>query len=162
AAKQAALGAAGKRARWHLIGHLQRNKAKDAVALFDVIHSVDSRALIEALERHAAAAHRALEVLVQVNVSGEATKFGCDPQDAASLVSAIQAGPLRLVGLMTIAPFAEDPETARPHFRRLRELRDSLDHNLKLSMGMSSDFEVAIEEGADWVRIGTAIFGARA
>lgn len=144
-----------------MIGHLQRNKAKDAAGLFDAIHSVDSRALIDALERHAAAARRAIDVFVQVNVSGEATKFGCDPAEAASLVSAIQASPLRLVGLMTIAPFAEDPEAARPSFRRLRQLRDSLDHNLKLSMGMSSDFEIAIEEGADWVRIGTAIFGAR-
>ncbi len=155
--------------RWHLIGHLQRNKAKDAAALFGLIHSVDSLALAEALERHAVnrgAGHSLLGVLLQVNVSGEATKFGCAPDEVPALARALRGlSHLRWEGLMTIAPFVEDPHAARPVFRRLRELRDALAadfslpaSSLKLSMGMSQDFEVAIEEGADLVRIGTAIF----
>jgi pyridoxal phosphate enzyme (YggS family) len=162
--------------RWHLIGHLQRNKAKLAATLFDVIHSVDSLPLIEELDRQTARlaqgsgagregarAQRPLEVCIQVNVSGEATKFGCRPEEAASLAQAAAHAPrLKLAGLMTIAPFTEDPERVRPHFRRLRQIRDALGlGDLKLSMGMSQDFEVAIEEGADLVRIGTAIFGPR-
>lgn len=158
------------RLRWHLIGHLQRNKARHAVELFSCIHSVDSTELIEELERQAAQRRpQSLDVLLQVNVAGEATKFGCQPADAAGLARAVQACPhLRLAGLMTIAPFTDDPEQARPHFRRLREVREDVASacavpaaSLKLSMGMSQDFEVAIEEGADLVRIGTAIFGAR-
>ena len=162
--------------RWHLIGHLQRNKVKHAVELFDVIHSVDSLELIEELERqaagrrlHAAGAGEArpLEVLVQVNVSGEKTKFGCTPQEAATLAQAVsQRRHLKIAGLMTMAPFSENPEDARPHFRRLRQIRDEVvvacrlqPAACSLSMGMSQDFEVAIEEGADIVRIGTAIFG---
>ena len=160
--------------RWHLIGHLQRNKAKDAVELFGVIHSLDSVALAEELERQAAKRAQGkslepLEVFIQVNVSGEATKFGCTADGAPALARAVMKLPhLRLVGLMTIAPFLSDPEHTRPHFRRLRELRDELvaslnlePRTLNLSMGMSQDFEVAIEEGADVVRIGTAIFGTR-
>ena len=170
AAKQAALGAAGKRARWHLIGHLQRNKAREAVSLFDVIHSIDSHALIDALERYAAAAHRTVDVLIQVNVSGETTKFGCRPEDTELLALAVKrCAHVRFAGLMTIPPMVKNPEASRSYFQRLRQLRDqlasSIQHpasSVKLSMGMSSDFEVAIEEGADWVRIGTAIFGARA
>lgn len=164
--KQMALGSEFW-ARWHLIGHLQRNKAKDAVELFDVIHSVDSLAVAEAIERHAAIRSRRIDVLIQVNVSEEVTKFGCKPDDAPALAKAIgQLPQLALTGLMTLAPFSDDPEQARPHFRRLRELRDELqqqliDAPLFLSMGMSQDFEVAIEEGADLVRVGTAIFGAR-
>ena len=166
--------------RWHLIGHLQRNKAKDAVALFDVIHSVDSLALIEELERHAAKLAEGsrlkaegksrkfpLPVFMQVNVSGEMSKFGCRLEEALPLARQIIALPhVQLAGLMTIAPFVENPEAARPHFRRLRQLRDDLaaafslqPSALSLSMGMSQDFEVAIEEGTDVVRIGTAIFG---
>lgn len=161
--------------RWHLIGHLQRNKAKHAMELFDVIHSVDSMELAEELERQAAKRPhgRGLpEVFVQVNVSGEATKFGCTPEKMPDLARAVLQLPhLSLRGLMTIAPFRDDPEEARPHFRRLRRLRDELHQqlvnaslfthhsSLLLSMGMSQDFEVAIEEGADVVRIGTAIFG---
>ena len=158
--------------RWHLIGHLQRNKVKDAVELFDVIHSIDSHALIQELERHMAKKTRPIDVFVQVNVSGEPTKFGCRPEEAGSLAQTIVASPhLRLRGLMTIAPFSEDAETARPVFRQLRALRDQLllplrslspvtgRLSLQLSMGMSHDFEVAIEEGADVVRLGTAIFG---
>jgi len=164
--------------RRHLIGHLQRNKAKDAVALFDVIHSVDSIRLADELERQAAQRNnlQPIEVFLQVNVSGETTKFGCAPDDVPALAhTAAQLPHLRLAGLMTMAPFSENPEDARPHFRRLRELRDQLQtslmtqspnhlitQSLKLSMGMSGDFEVAIEEGADVIRVGTAIFGAHA
>ena len=155
--------------KWHMIGHLQRNKAKDAVALFDVIHSVETRALAEEIERQAMKQGKSLEVLVQVNVSGQATKFGCAPNEAVALARAVRELPhVRLRGFMTIAPFADDPERSRPHFRRLRALRDEAatalgvaPASLGLSMGMSQDFEVAIEEGADHVRIGTALFGAR-
>jgi len=175
--------------RWHLIGHLQRNKAKDAVEWFSVIHSVDSAALAEELERQAAkealgfrleaegkslkpqaSSLKLLEVFIQVNVSGEATKFGCTPAEAPSLAQAIGRLPhLRLIGLMAMAPFVEHPEQARQYFRHLRLLREELLHSslithhssLLLSMGMSSDFEVAIEEGTDFVRIGSAIFGHR-
>jgi pyridoxal phosphate enzyme (YggS family) len=157
--------------RWHLIGHLQRNKAKLAAALFDLIHSVDAPALAEELDRAARqvlrASARPLDVLVQVNVSGESTKFGVPPGAAGDLIRLItRCAALRFQGLMTIAPFSEDPEASRPCFRRLRELRDALAQaagvpaaEFKLSMGMSQDFEVAIEEGADLVRVGTAIFG---
>ena len=158
--------------RWHLIGHLQRNKAKHAVDLFDVIHSIDSVELVEELECQAAKrvqGSRLKRVLIQVNVSGEATKFGCRPEQARTFADAIRTLPhLKLSGLMTIPPLVDDPEQARPHFRRLRELRDEVatslnlePSTLNLSMGMSHDFEVAIEEGADLVRIGTAIFGTR-
>lgn len=151
--------------RWHLIGHLQSNKVKAAVELFDAIHSVDSLALVDALER-ATAGHKLQKVFVQVNVSGEATKFGCRPEEARALVQAVlQAPHLQFQGLMTMAPYAGDPEIARPHFRGLRQLRDDVvavcglqPAACSLSMGMSGDFEVAVEEGADIVRIGTAIF----
>ncbi|MBI4341434.1 MAG: YggS family pyridoxal phosphate-dependent enzyme [Candidatus Omnitrophica bacterium] len=167
--------------RWHLVGHLQRNKAQRAVELFDVIHSVDSLALIGELERHAAEVAqgsrfkaegksvRRLEVFLQVKIVQEPTKFGCAPGDAVALARLLNSCTnLRLKGLMTIAPYSADSEDARPHFRRLRELRDDVASALSLeppalslSMGMSHDFEVAIEEGADFVRIGTAIFGER-
>jgi len=155
--------------RWHLIGHLQRNKTKDAVVLFDVIHSVDSIALLDVLEQQAVKQVRRIDVFIQVNVSGETTKFGCRPQDTTSLVTAaLQTSHLKFKGLMTIAPYTEDAEAARPHFRQLRRLRDEVVTACRLqpgacslSMGMSHDFEVAIEEGADIIRIGTAIFGAR-
>jgi pyridoxal phosphate enzyme (YggS family) len=166
--------------RWHLIGHLQRNKAKPAVELFDLIHSVDSIELIEEVERHAAKPVQGsrfkvegkdtrMGVLVQVNVSGEMSKFGCRPEEALALCRLMTQQPhLHLRGLMTIAPFVADPEAARPHFRSLRLLRDAIastlnlePRTLNLSMGMSQDFEVAIEEGADFVRIGTALFGER-
>jgi pyridoxal phosphate enzyme (YggS family) len=155
--------------RWHLIGHLQRNKAKYAVELFDIIHSVDSRGLIEELDRHATRRAQAMETLIQVNVSGEATKSGCRPEETETLASAIrQSTHLSLTGLMAIAPFSDNPESVRPVFQQLRRVRDELASALSLhpaalslSMGMSQDFEVAIEEGADIVRIGTAIFGKR-
>ncbi|MBI3996553.1 MAG: YggS family pyridoxal phosphate-dependent enzyme [Candidatus Omnitrophica bacterium] len=155
--------------RWHLIGHLQRNKVKLAIELFDVIHSVDSLELVNELDRQAAQRGTRVDILVQVNVSGEATKFGCAPQEVAPLAHAInRMAHLRFIGLMTMAPFSDHAEAARPYFRRLRTLRDDVvssfqlpASSLCLSMGMSGDFEVAIEEGADFVRIGTAIFGGR-
>lgn len=158
--------AVGNGVRWHLVGHLQRNKAKHAVELFDTIHSVDTPELVEALDRQAAQRGRTPDVLIQVNIAGEATKNGCRVDEARTLAQAVRhATHLRLTGLMTIAPLADDPEAVRPVFRRMRELRDQLgasDRMLRLSMGMSHDFEVAIEEGADLIRVGTAIFGARA
>jgi hypothetical protein len=143
---------------WHMVGHLQSNKAKTAVELFDVIHSVDSVKLAEILSRRA---EKTLPVLLQANVSGEATKSGFAVNEIAVVVEEIRQLPnLRLVGLMTIAPLAAETEEVRPVFRKLRELRDSLrlEH---LSMGMTDDFEVAIEEGATMLRIGRAIFGDR-
>jgi PLP dependent protein len=164
AAKRAALPEAS--ATWHLIGHVQTNKARDAVRSADLVHGVDSARLAEALARRAEADGRRLPVLVQVNVSGEASKQGCSPEDAAALVAVVAALPeLHLDGLMTLAAPADDPETIRPQFRLLRTLRDRLqtpDLALPvLSMGMSGDYEVAVEEGATHVRIGTALFGAR-
>ena len=148
---------------WHLIGHLQRNKAGAAAELFDCIHSVDSSQLAEALDK---ACKRKLEVLIQVNVSGEPTKHGCTPEALPVLAQAVsRCSNLRLSGLMTMAPFSEDPEQARPVFRTLRLLRDELQGKgfslPQLSMGMSHDFGAAVQEGATMVRIGTAIFGER-
>lgn len=164
--KQAALGEVGRRLRWHLIGHLQRNKTKDAVGLFDLIHSVDTLPLIDALNRQAEPQGRRVAILLQVNVSGETAKSGCRPEEAEALGAAVLAAShLELQGLMTMAPMTDDPETTRPVFRRLRVLRETLQERLgrrplRLSMGMSQDFDVAIEEGADFVRIGTALFSA--
>ena len=143
---------------WHMVGHLQGNKAKTAVELFDIIHSVDSVRLAEILSRRA---EKAFPVLLQVNVSGEATKGGFAVSEVGAAVEEIRRLPnLKVMGLMTIAPFVADPEEVRPVFRKLRELRDSLrlEH---LSMGMTDDFEVAVEEGATMLRIGRAIFGDR-
>jgi len=143
---------------WHMVGHLQSNKAKTAVELFDIIHSVDSVRLAEILSRRA---EKTLPVLLEVNVSGEATKGGFSVAGIVAAVNEIRQLPnLKTMGLMTVAPFVADPEEIRPVFRKLRELRDSL--GLKhLSMGMTDDFEVAIEEGASMLRIGRAIFGER-
>ena len=149
------------RARWHMIGHLQTNKVRDAVALFDIIHSVDSVKLAEDVNKWAERGGKTQTVLLEVNVSGEASKFGLKPEDLQSTVAEIHRLPrLDVRGLMTIAPFVEEAEKARPYFRRLRELGEELGLR-ELSMGMSHDFEVAIEEGATMVRIGTAIFGER-
>ena len=157
-------------ARWHLIGHLQANKARRAVALFDVIHSLDSASLARRLDRLCEAAGRdLLPVLIQVDLGSEATKSGVSEQELPQLVEAVGAsGRLRLTGLMTLPPFFDDTELVRPYFRRLRELRDKLRGREafgagqgELSMGMSHDYEVAIEEGATYLRIGTAIFGER-
>ena len=148
---------------WHLVGHLQTNKAKFATRLFDVIHSVDSERLAAALETEAAKLGRTLEVLVQLNVSGEEAKFGLQPVEAEPLLAAIADMPhLRLTGLMTMAPVCPDPEDTRPIFRDLRQLRDDLrgafPELTALSMGMTQDYAVAIQEGATLVRIGAAIF----
>jgi PLP dependent protein len=152
---------------WHLIGSLQRNKAKEAVRLFDVLESVDSEALADEVSRRAVEQERAVDVLVQVNVAREPQKHGASPEEAAAVVRRTAALPgLRLRGLMTIAPAVSDPDEVRPVFRALRELRENLQRVLgaalpELSMGMSEDFEVAIEEGATMVRIGRAIFADR-
>ena len=151
---------------WHLIGHLQKNKAKYAVRLFDMIHSLDSVELAEELNSQAEKAGKVQEVLLEVKLSPEETKHGVPGTELRQLLTMVQTMKhLRLRGLMTIPPFFELPEEARPYFRELRELRDEADsagHHLpELSMGMSNDFEVAIEEGATMVRIGTAIFGER-
>lgn len=152
--------------RWHAIGRLQRNKAKVVARLASVVHAVDRVDLAAELGRRAAAAERAIDVLVEVNVAGETTKGGCAPSDVSAVLEAIASAPsLRAVGLMTMAPFVDDPELARPTFAALRAIRER--HGgapalPELSMGMSHDFEVAIAEGATLVRVGTAIFGARA
>jgi len=153
-------------AEWHLIGHLQTNKAKLAVGLFACIHSLDSVRLAQELGRHAEEAGRRLRCLVEVNVGEEAQKSGVDAAEVRPLLEAARRLPqLSVQGLMTIPPFLPDPESVRPFFRRLRDLRDRLESEgwtlPDLSMGMSHDFEVAIEEGATLVRIGTAIFGSR-
>jgi hypothetical protein len=155
------------RGAWHLIGHLQSNKAKEAVRLFDSIDSVDRAELAEEINLRADAFGKTQNVLLQVNVAGESTKFGCAPDVARGLAEKINELPrLALRGLMAIAPFTPDSEKSRPHFAALRELRDKLVaetglHLPVLSMGMSGDFAVAIEEGATQVRIGTALFGER-
>ncbi|HEX3722402.1 MAG TPA: YggS family pyridoxal phosphate-dependent enzyme [Nitrolancea sp.] len=149
----------------HLIGYLQTNKARDAVALFDTIHSVDRSELIQALERRAALIDKTLKILIQVNIAAEAQKHGCEPSETADLVRQTAESPhLEICGLMTIAPLVADPETARPVFRALRELKDqtsALDDRFtlpELSMGMTNDYVVAIQEGATIVRVGRAIF----
>jgi pyridoxal phosphate enzyme (YggS family) len=153
----------------HMIGHLQRNKAGDAVRLFDLIHSVDSLRLAEEIEREAAKAGRVMPVLVEVNVSGEERKFGVRPDALPAFLDAAgRLGHLQVEGLMTMAPFSSSPEDSRPVFRRLRELAAESDGGRtprvrmrRLSMGMTQDYETAVEEGATIVRVGTAIFGMR-
>jgi pyridoxal phosphate enzyme (YggS family) len=159
-----------EKVRWHLVGHLQANKARRAVSLFDVIHSIDTLELAKRLDRLCVEESRdTLPVLIQVDLGHEETKSGVDESELTHLVEGL--GPLtrlKLIGLMTLPPFSDDPEQSRPYFRRLRELRDELnqrgafgERTGELSMGMSHDFQVAIEEGATMVRIGTAIFGER-
>jgi pyridoxal phosphate enzyme (YggS family) len=154
-------------ARWHLVGHLQTNKVGKAAGLFDTVHSVDSLRVAERLERSAGDLRRTLEVMVQVDLAGEETKSGVPPHQVDPLLEQLRGfKALRPVGLMTLPPLADDPEVVRPLFRRLREMRDDLRaRNLlvdgRLSMGMSHDLEVAVEEGATHVRVGTAIFGER-
>ena len=157
-------------ARWHLVGHLQSNKAGRAVQLFDCIHSLDSVELAKRLDRLCVTEGRKdLPVLIQIDLGGEETKTGIDPRELPALLETIGGCPrLRLNGLMTLPPYFENPDCARPYFKTLRQLRDKLqpqDHfggrTGELSMGMSHDFEIAIEEGATMVRIGTAIFGER-
>lgn len=154
-------------ARWHLIGHLQSNKARQAAGRFELIHSVDSVNLIQELETRAAAAGIVQKILLQINVSGEESKFGASPSEIPALLDALSRAPhLSADGLMTIPPLTETAEISRPHFKRLRELIASIPADAPftsrhLSMGMSDDFEVAIEEGATLIRVGTAIFGSR-
>jgi PLP dependent protein len=155
--------------RWHLLGHLQTNKAKKAAPAFSTIHSVDSVELLQKIDAAANDAGRTPELLIQVDVAGEATKFGLPPTEVPQLFeAAVRCRASRVVGLMALPPIPESPEDARPWFRRLRELRDEWlaagvpgSMLAELSMGMSGDFEVAIEEGSTMVRIGTAIFGSR-
>ncbi len=154
---------AGDRLKWHMIGHLQRNKVKDAVKLFDLIHSVDSLLLAQEIDQEAGKIGKLQDILLEVKTSPEATKSGFVPQElgrAVELISGLTN--LKVKGLMTIAPLGapleQVAESARPYFRKLRQLRDDLDKKWLLSMGMSDDFEVAIEEGADLIRLGRAIF----
>lgn len=152
--------------RWHAIGTLQRNKAKDVAKLAALVHTVDREELARELGRRAVANGRVLPVLVEVNIAGEASKSGCGPEDVGRLLEVISNTPgLSMRGLMTMPPFTEDPEPSRPMFRALYEIRERHGGSAvlpELSMGMSHDFEIAIEEGATIVRVGTAIFGARA
>lgn len=154
---------------WHLIGHLQSNKARVAAELFDLIHSVDSLHLAQEINAQAAKRAKVQRVLIEVNVAGEESKFGIDPRELPELIKAL--APLKNImveGLMTIPPYSDDPAAGRPYFRRLRDLAAEIDalglpgiRMSELSMGMSDDFEVAVEEGATLVRVGTAIFGHR-
>ncbi len=153
-------------ARWHFIGHLQTNKAKDAVKVFDMVHSVDSVELAQKIDKEAKKIDKIIEVLIQVNTSGEEQKYGIGPDTVKDFLrETSQLSNIKISGLMTIAPLAEDPETVRPYLRSLREISESVKAenipNIEmkyLSMGMSQDFEVAIQEGANMLRIGTAIF----
>lgn len=151
---------------WHMVGHLQRNKAKVAVQIFDLIHSVDSIGLAQEINKYAEKAGKLQRILIQVKLSSEETKHGVQKEDLMDLIDAIQGMKnIKLEGLMTMPPFFHDPEMVRPFFRQLRQLRDNaekLGYKLpELSMGMTNDFDVAIEEGATIVRIGTGIFGER-
>jgi len=154
-------------ARWHMIGHLQRNKAGRALELFDVFHGIDDLDLANALAQRGARSERRVPVLLEVNVSGESTKFGVSPEGAAVLAEEVERlAALELKGLMTVGAPVERSDQARAGFARLRELRELVARRLgrplpELSMGMSGDFEVAVEEGATMVRVGTALFGAR-
>ena len=153
--------------RWHFIGHLQSNKCRDAVQLFSMIQSVDSLALAQEINKRAAEAAKTMPILLEVNLAGEASKFGYRPQALLAELNQINALPrIEIHGLMTVPPWSPEAENSRPHFRRLRELKAECEQILgaplpHLSMGMSGDFEVAIEEGATMVRIGTALFGPR-
>ena len=165
---EAKILAVSPRPRWHLVGHLQTNKARRALQLFDVVQSVDSAHLADELGKRAQQAGRVLPCLVEVNTSGEATKFGVEPERALELLERCRALPaLRVQGLMTIGPLGGGSEGARAAFRALRTLRDRaagdglLAEGADLSMGMSEDFEIGIEEGATLVRVGTALFGPR-
>lgn len=155
------------RARWHFIGHLQSNKARDAVALFEMIHSVDSLELAHEISKRCGQASKEMPILLEVNVAGESSKFGYQPERLLRELKELNSLPrIQVQGLMTIPPFATDPEKSRPHFQRLRDLKAQCEELLgsplpHLSMGMSGDFEIAIEEGSTMVRIGTALFGPR-
>jgi len=157
----------GSGPEWHLIGHLQRNKVRPALEFFSVFHALDSVRLVEQLDRVAEEAGVQPRVLLELNVSGEASKFGIKPDEAVAVVDQVlRARSVTLIGLMTMAPFFPDPQQTRPVFARLRELRDRIERDCgvrlpQLSMGMSNDFEIAVEEGATWVRLGSVLFGHR-
>jgi len=163
------IAAIGDHARWHMIGHLQTNKAKYAVKLFDYVHSVDRLELAQELDKRAGQIKRKLNVLIEVNVSGEESKSGIEKTQALELVRQVAHLPnLAVRGLMTMAPYSDNPENSRPYFKALRDLRTNIDHAgiagismEELSMGMTDDFEVAIEEGATIIRVGRALFGKR-
>ena len=153
--------------RWHLVGHLQTNKVKDAVRIFDLIQSVDSLKLASAIDTQASAIGKVQDILVEVKTSGEAAKYGFPPEETTDAVQSISRLPhVRVLGLMTVAPMADAPEKARPYFRRLADLAARINREPPagrrlsvLSMGMTDDFEIAIEEGATMVRLGRALFG---
>jgi len=159
----------GNIAEWHLVGHLQTNKVKRALQFFDVIHSVDSVHLAEEINRRALAIQKKIDILLEVNTSDETTKYGLAPEDTISFLKKIKSLPaLKIRGLMTVGVFLPEPEAVRPCFRLLKQLQNKINNegmdslNLaELSMGMTNDFEVAIEEGATMIRIGRAIFGER-
>jgi pyridoxal phosphate enzyme (YggS family) len=156
----------GRRIKWHLVGHLQTNKAKEAVKIFDLIHSVDSLRLAKELDKQAARVNKVQDILIEVKTSPEEAKFGVSALDAPALIAEIaKLKNIKLKGLMTIAPLVENPEQARPYFKLLRDLSDRIcgrrttdDGRRILSMGMTDDFEIAIEEGANMLRLGRAIF----
>lgn len=159
--------ALGDRGVWHFVGHIQSRKVKDIVGKFQYIHSLDRLSLAKELEKRAADANTVVSAFLQVNVSGEESKQGITPEEAEHfLIETSDLTHLKIIGLMTMAPIEDDPEATRPVFRKLRMLRDELNAKLvtkepltELSMGMSDDFEVAIEEGATWVRLGTILVG---
>jgi pyridoxal phosphate enzyme (YggS family) len=156
----------GRPIAWHFIGHLQTNKAKYAVRLFDMIHSIDALPLAEELNRRAERAGQVMRVMIEVNLSGEATKFGAEEERAFDIARGIlNFKNLSLEGLMTMPPYFESPELSRPYYIQLRALKEGMARKgillKELSMGMSNDFEIAVEEGATYVRVGTAIFGER-
>lgn len=164
---QAKWEAFGQKGTWHFIGHLQTNKVKDVIGKFAYIHSLDRLSLAKELDKKAASLGIQVNTFMQVNISGEESKYGLQPEQASSFLKDIQSfNNLKVIGLMTMAPHEEDPELTRPVFRGLRELRDDLNGQAftaepitELSMGMSNDFEVAIEEGATWVRLGSILVG---
>lgn len=159
----------GHHVQWHMIGHLQTNKVKQAISLFDMIHSVDRIGLAKEIDKRAKQSGKRVSVLIQVNISHETTKSGIERDSAISLVSEItNLTNIKAEGLMTMPPYFDDPEYARPYFKSLRELKEEIERKRfvnismkELSMGMSNDFEIAIEEGATIIRVGTAIFGER-
>jgi pyridoxal phosphate enzyme (YggS family) len=157
----------GLRTKWHMVGHLQTNKVKEAVRIFDLIQSVDSLRLAMEIDKQAFKINKVQDILIEVKTSPEADKFGIKPEEATGVIKeASRLNNLNIKGLMTIAPLVNNPEETRPHFRALRELRDNINYELRatsyelnvLSMGMTDDFEMAIEEGATMIRIGRAIF----
>ena len=164
---KAKIGMCPGRLRWHMIGHLQSNKCRDAVHFFSMIEGVDSHALAQEIHRCAEKQAKTMPILLEVNIAGESSKFGYKPEAVLADLDAINALPrVELHGLMTIAPWSPEPEKARPIFRKLRELKERCEQKMGvplpvLSMGMSGDFEVAIEEGATIIRVGTSLFGAR-